>query len=208
VQQQQQQVQVDLKALDLSAGQQIEDKSQNRFRLKREGYGLFYVSTGAGGYAVQIHKAEKDGSRAAVFDSRKLKDDDLFVATVLRPGTYSITNATTDARAELTVMYPEVGRIPRSPQPVSLECTRQSITPSKMKISPTQPLVFSFDVPSRIKIELAKPEDRPRFVKPVDKVVARSTKTGKQEAVSYTANKMLRRIRFGVSRPVQPESQR
>jgi hypothetical protein len=120
---------------------------------------------------VETRKAGKEASPAKVFDSRELKDDDLVVATVLQPGTYSIINATTNIRAELTVLYPEIGKIPRSPQPVSVECSQKAMAPNKIRISPTQPLIFNFKVPSRIKIEFVKPEDRPKFVKPVEKLL-------------------------------------
>jgi len=61
---------------------------------------------------------------------------------------------------------------------------------------------------SIIKIELVRPEDRANLVKSVEKVVARRSKTGKQEVTAHTAKKVLRRIRFGASSPAQAQSER
>jgi hypothetical protein len=194
------QIHVDLKAPDLSLAQVAENRTDNRFLLERDGYAVFHISTGAGGYRVEVYKTGKEGNNAAkAFDSRELRDDDLFVATVLRPGSYSITNVTNKARAELRVLYPEIGKIPRIPEPVSLECTQKAIEPHKIQISPTQPLIFKFQIPSRIKIELVKPDDRPRLVKPLEKVIAPRTKAAKQEAEAPREKKVLRRIRYGAS---------
>ena len=41
--------------------------------------------------------------------------DDLFAATVLRPGRYRVANTVTGAEAKLDVAYPELGRRPMLP---------------------------------------------------------------------------------------------
>jgi hypothetical protein len=160
-----QQINIDLKQLDLPVNQHLESQECNCFKLKTGGYAVFYISTGKGGYAVEIKKVGTKSKAKEVFDSRKLTIDDFFTATVLRPGTYSITNIYTKAVGELTVAYPEIGKIPRNPKPITVECDKNSIIPNKIRIDPTQGLVFKFKSPSRIKIELTKPEDRPRPTK-------------------------------------------
>jgi hypothetical protein len=69
----------------------------------------------------------------------------------------------TKKKAELVVAYPEIGQIPKQPQATKVECSQNAIIPKKIKINPTESLLFSFKAPSRIKITLVKPEDRPRF---------------------------------------------
>src|SRR5580658_1561315 len=57
------------------------------FKLEAGGYGVFHVPAGAvGGYAVEVYKDASKGSGAKVFDSRELKEGDLFAVVVLRPG--------------------------------------------------------------------------------------------------------------------------
>ena len=128
-----------------------------------DGYALFYISKGSGGYYLKIYKAGKEGEAAPpVFDSQNLGDGDYFTATILRPGTYAITDIVSGGKANLTVIYPQIGKIPKRPEPLRIKCTKNTIIPSNITIHPTQPLVFSFEVKSRIKIELVKPEDRQR----------------------------------------------
>jgi hypothetical protein len=156
------QVNIDLKSLDLPVADHIESLSNNCFQVKTGGYAVFHVSGGVGGYSVELKKTGEQ--KMKVFDSKKLGENDNFVATVLRPGTYSVTNIVNKAKAELVVAYPEMGKIPKQPQAVKVECTQNAITPGKIKINPTEPLLFSFKTASRIKIELTKPEDRPRKI--------------------------------------------
>jgi hypothetical protein len=157
-----QQVNIDLKQLDLPVNQHLESQECNCFQIINGGYAVFHVSTGKGGYAVEIKKVGKKSKAKEVFNSRKLSSDDLFTATVLRPGTYSINNILPKTKGELKVAYPEIGKIPRNPKPITIECDKNSITPNKIRIDPTQGLIFNFKNPSRIKIKLVKPEDRPR----------------------------------------------
>ena len=42
-------------------------------------------------------------------------------------------------------------------------CAADGINPNAIKVHPTQGLVFSFETPSRVKIDLVTPEDRARL---------------------------------------------
>ena len=156
------QVNIDLKSLDLPVSDHIESLSNNCFKVRTGGYAVFHVSGGAGGYSVELQKIGEQKTK--VFDSKKLGENDNFIATVLRPGTYNITNIDNKTKAEIIVAYPEIGKIPKHPQAVKVECNQKAITPGKIKINPTEPLLFSFKTTSRIKIELTKPEDRPKKI--------------------------------------------
>ncbi len=176
------QVNIDLKSLDLPAADHIESLSNNCFQLKTGGYAVFHVSGGAGGYSVELQKTGEQKTK--VFDSKKLGETDNFIATVLRPGTYNITNVDNKTNAELVVAYPEIGKIPKQPQAIKVECNAKAITPEKIKINPTEPLLFSFKTPSRIKIELTKPEDRPRKIEQ-----PKTTKQTKAQSTPSNKNK-------------------
>lgn len=123
------QVNIDLKSLDLPAPDHIESLSNNCFKVKTGGYAVFHVSGGIGGYSVELQKIGEQKTK--VFDSKKLDENDNFVATVLRPGTYNVTNIDNKTKAELIVAYPEIGKIPKHPQAVKVECTQKAITPEK-----------------------------------------------------------------------------
>jgi len=129
-----------------------------------EGYVVFKVPAGvAGGYAVELYKSAASGRGEKVFDSRALGRSDLLAVVLLRPGAYSVTNASNGTKAELKVAYPEkpLGLL----EPVKVTCG-SSISPAAIKVQPTQGLVFSFETPSRVKIALVTPEDRAKSVAP------------------------------------------
>ncbi len=188
------QVNIDLKSLDLPPSGQIESQSKNCFQVKTGGYAVFHVSSGAGGYHIELKETGTEGGGKIVFDSRKLEEEDNFVAIPLRPGKYSITNVETKAKAELIVAYPEVGKIPKQPQATKIECSQKEIEPEKIKINPTEPLLFSFKVPSRIKIELVKPEDLQKAV-PQKKQI---TQPKSQQSKPSLNRKPIRHLRINV----------
>jgi hypothetical protein len=131
------------------------------FELGVGGYAVFSVPAGAGGgYVVEVYKAGGAGLGPKVFDNRELKESDILALILLRPGVYSVANSLNGAKAELTVGYPEasLGQM----EPVKVACTKDAINPDKIKVRSTQGMVFSFETPSRIKVELVTPDDRPR----------------------------------------------
>jgi hypothetical protein len=132
-----------------------------QFELGVGGYAVFSVPAGAGGgYVVEVYKAGGAGVGSKVFDNRELKENDILALILLRPGVYSVANSLDGAKAELTVGYPEasLGQM----EPVEVACTKGTINPDKIKVKSTQGMVFSFETPSRIKVELVTPDDRPR----------------------------------------------
>ena len=130
------QVNIDLKSLDLPVADHIESQSKNCFQVRTGGYIVFHLSNGAGGYSVELRKTGTESKGKIIFDSKKLNDNDHFVATPLRPGTYKVINVETKTKAELIVAYPEVGKIPKQPQATKVECSQNAITPRKNKNKP------------------------------------------------------------------------
>ena len=153
------QVDIDLATLHRLASEHPVGEVEKRFKVNPEGYAVFHVSRGAGGYAVVASRMGRK-RESKPFDSRELKDGDLFAATMIRPGTYSVTNVITGAKGEIVVAYPRIGKKPyRPPEPVSIYWTENALEPDRIDINPAQGQVHHFKVPSRIKIELVKPDD-------------------------------------------------
>lgn len=183
-------VKIDLKTLEDPLSDQSKNAECSCFALSAGGYALFFVSTGAGGYSVEITKSENEGKK--VFDSRELTGQDMFVASLLRPGMYRITNTLTNAEAELKIVYPQIGKTPRHSQSVQVECTEKAISPAKISVNPGQGVIFSFKVPSRIKVELVAPEDKPKQTSPENQMVQGKT----EQKAELPAKKIIRRLRL------------
>jgi hypothetical protein len=133
----------------------------DHFVVNPRGYVVLHVSGGRGGYHVLIAKAE-DNPKQKPFDSRELTERDIFAAIIIRPGAYSVTNLLTKARGEVVVRYPTPGKfVYPPPNPVKVECAQGAIEPKRIELQPGQGLVYHPKVPSRIKIELLKPDDGP-----------------------------------------------
>src|SRR3989442_760489 len=75
----------------------------SRFTISPNGHVLFYVSRGAGGYAVQVNRVDDPH---ILFDSRQLQEGDMFAATLFRPGSYSVTNIPANTKGEGMRNYP------------------------------------------------------------------------------------------------------
>jgi hypothetical protein len=189
-------VQVDLTSLQTSSlravgqassasgddGCGCDDEGQSgTMRVAPEGYAVFKVPAGAaGGYAVELYKSGESGRGKKVFDSRALGASDMLAVVLLRPGTYSVTNASNGTKADLKVAYPE--KASGLLEPVKVVCAADGIRPNAFRVHPTQGLVFSFETPSRVKIDLVAPEDRARPSAPAPPPKAASQGTAKKHS--------------------------
>jgi len=143
------------------------------YTVNPRGHVLFYVSRGTDGYAVQVNKVNE---AKILFDSRQLQEGDLFAATLLRPGSYTITNVPAGYKSEVVVAYPKPGRTPfKAPSPISIEATKAGLVivsdgkekkMEKLGIEATQGQLFKIKTPSRIRIELTKADDGPGESRP------------------------------------------
>lgn len=125
------------------------------FSVNAKGYLMLYVSEGPGGFWVQLLSHGKD-RQALAFDSRKLKPGDLFVATLIRPGAHEAKMP--NAKATIRVKPPEASDKPfQPPAPASMTCTKTGFVPKRLEVYATQGIVFGFEVPSSIQIDLTKP---------------------------------------------------
>ena len=132
-----------------------------RFALHPRGFAVFHVSGGSGGYWVNVRRAVEDPEIHA-YDSRQLHPGDIFSAVIVRPGRYALRNELSDARAEVTVNYPTMGKTAyRPPAPLEVECGK-TIEPREVRLDPAQGLNVRVAEPARVRIELLEPDDGPR----------------------------------------------
>jgi hypothetical protein len=156
------QIDIDLATLHRRDLKPCNDKMDTSFTVNPKGYAVFYVSRGAGGYAVVVGRFDEKGKAELSFDSRELQRGDMFAATMIRPGTYTVTNITTEANGEIVVAYPKPSKVPyRPPKPVSINCTKGRLSPNKININASQGQVYHIKTPSRLKINLVQPDDGP-----------------------------------------------
>jgi hypothetical protein len=135
--------------------------SEPRFTVNPRGYAVFRVSGGTGGYSVNLRRADPD-EKTPVFNSARLDGGAVFSASVLRPGSYSVTNGLSRTRAELTVSYPPRAFSSYRPgEPIHVAVMEQGFNPARIAVGPAQGLVFDCKAPARIVIALEMADDGP-----------------------------------------------
>jgi hypothetical protein len=156
-------VNIDLALLDNQKSKRCDCQSTGEYIVNPKGYTQFFVSNGPGGYSVVVGRINKKGKELKVFDSQTLKKGDIFAVTMIRPGTYTFTNTKTKDRGEIVIAYPKKSKVPyRAPNPVSIECAKEGLSKKAIKISAAQGIVYTVNTPTRIKIDLVKPDDGPK----------------------------------------------
>jgi hypothetical protein len=144
-------------------GTGISDKT---FLLAAGGYAVFHVSGGPGGFSVRVEVAAgSSSSDAREFDSVELRKGDLFAATILRPGLYTVSNlaAKRGATVEVSVAYPHGEKKPFvPPPPVQIKSTERGFdSRGRVELLAAQGCVFVCEAVSRIRMELTEPYDPP-----------------------------------------------
>ncbi len=132
------------------------------FIVNPSGYAVFHVSRGPGGFRVRAGRVQGEEADPE-FDSARLEGEDLFMLTMIRPGTYSMQNSLSGARGEIVVMYPEPPKRPYRPlTPVEIGSSEKALRPARAKVKPAQGVVWRFQDPGRIELDLVKPQDGPK----------------------------------------------
>lgn len=136
-----------------------------RFKVSQEGFVIFFVSEGAGGYSVTLEapkQSKKSTKTAIIFDSQALTKDDLFVVTLVRPGIWTAHDRPSSGVSEITVTYPEIKTTAYRPseQGSVVEVTEKGMNPKALKIGPGEGVVFQIAAKTAsITVELTKPDD-------------------------------------------------
>jgi hypothetical protein len=141
--------------------------SKESTKLEPGGHLLLHVSEGRGGYSVKLSDTSR--KEREIYDSAIMTGGDRFLATILRPGRYAITNTEGEGSAELEVAYPERGEKPYVPEdPVTVHVTSKGFRPASVSVGASQGQIYEVETSTRIQIELVEPYDRlrpegPRF---------------------------------------------
>jgi hypothetical protein len=135
------------------------------FVVRTEGSALFYVSRGPGGFAVTLTKFDRGNEEPVeVFDSRALKQGELFAVTLIRPGRYKVSNLNTGATGEIVVAYPRArGDRMLQDDPITIQCIDRGFDPSSIHIDAAQGQAYLIQtrMPAQIRIELVVADDGP-----------------------------------------------
>lgn len=135
------------------------------YTVGRDGNAVFHVSTGVGGYAVQLagFGGQEGHDRAQTWDSRELQEGDLFAVTLLRPGAYRVTNDVTRVEAQIRLSYPQRGKTAyRPPEAQRIAVTDKGFEPDRVELQPLQGQVYEIRAASRLRISLTEPDDGPQ----------------------------------------------
>ena len=161
------QVNIDLASISTERTSQNRRFGEPNFEVASKGFMVLYVSEGPGDYHVLLSKLSI-GRRAAtrprrVFDSRALQDEDVFIASLLRPGRYEMTDGGR-GKGRIIVAYPTPGKkafIP--PAHAVVNVTSKGLDPAELGIRPAQGVVFNIHTTkAAIQVKLAEADDGPR----------------------------------------------
>jgi len=129
-----------------------------QFSVRPGGHVVFYASKGSQSYAAQLSQVNE---KKQLFNSQLIGKDDLFAASILRPGKYKVTVNEKYEVGSLIVTYPPVNvkkaYIPDDP--LKIEISEKTMSPEQAKIGPAQGLIFYPESDMRIVIKLIEPDD-------------------------------------------------
>lgn len=138
---------------------------RERFVVHPKGYAVFHVSRGRGGYWVNVRPNDESPDVTA-YDTRTLVPGDIFAGTIQRPGLYELKNLLTNARADVRVAYPTVGKTAYRPPPAIHLDVGETIDSAYTELAPLQGLALHVTCPAHITLELVEPDDGPGTGRP------------------------------------------
>ncbi len=163
------QLNIDLTRLQRPGKELAAAKLIERFAATADDHVLFEANGEAEGYAL-VAKVTQRGKEVETFNSQKLTPGDYYTITLTRPGKYSLANPLTGAKGSVTMSYPVMGDKPyRPPEPARVQCTSSGFSPAEITLEPFQSLVFEFQAPSRVVVDLVEAIDKPDEKKVQDK---------------------------------------
>lgn len=154
------QVSIDLSALEKPAkkGDCCCDDKGATYNVDKDGYALFYVGSGSGGYSVKSFPLEGKQD-SALFDSQRLQQGDLFGTTLLRPGKYTLEDKVAKISLPLYVEPVKPGPKPYVP-PDALHLDVAELRKMKeIRMQQAQGIVIRAEKDNRIVIALDDKDD-------------------------------------------------
>lgn len=155
-----QQADVDLAALATARRRLGGFSEEPAYRVRPGGWLVLFVSEGPGGFSVRLDRVGKKGGS---FDSRELGEGDVFIASLLRPGRYRLSDRHHKYEGTIRVSYPEPGKAPYRPKPpVSVRVTAKGFEPAEVAVGPAQGVVLTVESPkSALVVDCVEPDDGP-----------------------------------------------
>jgi hypothetical protein len=138
-----------------------------RYKVALEGFAVFFVSEGRGGYRVTLETMGEGKTKSKpkrVFDSAKLGANDMFAVTLIRPGIWTAHDRPSKGEASIQVTYPNLGKSAYRPtdEATIIKVGDQGMRPKKAKIGPGEGIVLLVETKAAsITVELTKPDDGP-----------------------------------------------
>ena len=136
--------------VDLSAFEPGDDERPT-YVINPNGFVVFHVSGSRSGYVVVATRMTEAGTET-VFDSRRLAEGDAFIARLLQPGVYAMSNGETGAEGRLVVgSRPDDEAITRRREPATV-AVADSFEPDTVEVVAAQEVVFEVRTEARIEI--------------------------------------------------------
>lgn len=127
-----------------------------KFVLDKDGYALFYVGSGSGGYRV-ISSPLRDRDEDLLFDSTKLNKGDLYGLTLLRPGDYSVKELSNKRESRIAVSAVKPCKTKYVP-PEALHLDMEKLSAKQtLEMQQAQGIVFRAQHHDRVVIEFEPP---------------------------------------------------
>ncbi|MCF6345498.1 MAG: hypothetical protein L3J00_03400 [Thiomicrorhabdus sp.] len=132
--------------------------NDQHYSLKLGGHVVFHASKGSQCYAAQLSRVNE---KKRTFNSQLIGKDDLFAASILRPGKYKVTVNEKYDVGSLIVTYPpmNVKKAYIPDDPLKIEISEKAMSPEQAKIGPAQGIIFHPESDMRIVIKLIEPDD-------------------------------------------------
>ena len=151
---------VECASLERAARGFAADATAGRLPLRPNGWLVVHAADGEG-YSVTAHRTADGGDG---WDSRTLREGDVFSLVLLRPGAYQMVNATSGASASLRVIYPDPrsntrDRVPLTPAEIRL--SSRGFEPDDTTLRPGQGIIVRVGSEARIVIRLTAEDDGP-----------------------------------------------
>jgi hypothetical protein len=155
------QITIDLATVE----EQVDDGDRKPYVLAVGGVLGFFVSAGTAAYTISINRLKRvsvrEGRKEVLLDSaREIPAGDLFVVTLVRPGTYRAVNELNRAEMRIAVSLPRGERY-RADQPSLVQSTQAGFDPKAVNTLAGRSLAFNCTAPAHIRVEMERPEEPP-----------------------------------------------
>ncbi len=145
--------------------------------IRPEGYIILMNSAGDGKLHFELEKVDKKPGKALYKNSSALETGDIYACTFLRPGMYNVL-FNGERSTSLQIVYPDA-KISRDKVKEPIRVKTGGKYNKEIKALPMQGVVFEFEEPGQIEIQLLKAEQDRELVK---KQVKRFKSTATQKA--------------------------